>query len=241
MDPTETQGAAPAAAPATDAAPDGAQTVVAARSDEPLFNKQEIVELKKDVRSVKKVLEELAPALSNLRTQASAETRSKATTALSQDSDLAQQVATLRRENALNRAFADHGLKPGKAREFIEKQAARLAPEDIGSFVAEYLSASTVESAAPAAKPVTVPTTAAPPAVAGKPAGDTGAPGTDGKAPITSDLSGMDREVFRSLPPEQRRKLVTEAFRRGGGGTGRDPLGLPDAWDPARAARNRTG
>ena len=97
------------------------------------------------------------------------------------------------------------------------------------------------QSAAPAAKPVTVPTTAAPPAVAGKPAGDTGAPGTDGKAPITSDLSGMDREVFRSLPPEQRRKLVTEAFRRGGGGTGRDPLGLPDAWDPARAARNRTG
>lgn len=208
---TPTQGAV--AAPAGAAAPDGATPPAAPPSpvtepDGLKLTWKEWQDFRKEQRS------QVASLEAKLAAVTAAETKTPPPPAASSDGDLAAQVATLRRENALNRAFADHGIKPGKLRSFIEAQSARFAPDEVGAFVA-----SAIEAAGGAPAPTATTTAATPAAPAPAPAvraasPDPGPPGTPPVLP-TATLDKIDAHTFKDMPIEARREMARKAMSRG--------------------------
>lgn len=217
-------GAAPAAsvtAPAVDAA---AQTKPSG-SDEPLWNKQEVVELKKDVREFRKLLGEIGPALNGLRTQPPAtETKpaEKSKEPPAVDGDMSQRLANLERENVLVRAYAAHGVKPGPLQDAIEKAAKYMPPSELAGLVESFV------KAAPATDKQT--TNAGETAQAPPPAGvsDSGPPGVSPTTSLSLNPNKIPAGILSAMTSEERQKRVNAWLATGTSsnwtrGTGKRP------------------
>lgn len=184
----------------------------AQRSDEPLLNKQEVVDLRKEVRSVEKMLkEQILPVLGQLNKPAEP-AKEKPQPAQTADAALSE-IAVLRRELELKDVFADLGVRSPQARDLIAKAAKADNPSNLREYVEKYAAAfQQAQPAAPAATP------AAPPA---QPAGksDTGAPGTDGRSSLPDDPRLIDAAIWKGMDRKDRMSRYEAMLsRRGIGG-----------------------
>lgn len=177
-----------AAAATTAAAAVDAAAAPAAGSDEPLRNKQEVVELRKEVRGLGK---QLADLLTSFKAQAAPAVSPPAAAPGSDVEQLRSQVTALAHRAALADAMASAGMRPGSAAaELLAKVSSGRPPEEITTLA---------EMVGKAVAP--------PAAVGAPPAGrsDTGPPGVTGQTSLPGDINRIDPSVWRGLSLEDRR------------------------------------
>lgn len=198
-----------ASAPGSDTAVDTTVVATTAQvSEEANPSKQDWAQFKKDQRELVSTFKALAEAMvkQDNRTVAPAKPAAQASVSTSAGADaIADRLATLEREAKLLTVYADHGIKPGPQRDFIEANAKHVPADGLRAFVEGYLKTIPENVAAP----VTI--AVAP--VNGK--SNAGAPGTTGARADTSDLGSVDPEVFKSLPLEERRARYEAYSSRG--------------------------
>lgn len=225
-DDTGTGTGTPPAPPATP--PDGGTRTDTGSggSDEPLRNYKEVVGLRQEIRGVERLLkEQLLPGLAALQAPNGAGNgkggEPAKATAKPPEGDVAQvagQLTALKRELALERSLREAGIADGKARALLERATRDAAPDEIPALIAEYVGV--VKSATPAT-PATPPASAAPaaPAAPSEPpkippgTSNTGAPGSDSRSQLPSDILLIEGEAWRSLSDADRRKRW-EQFKR---------------------------
>ena len=119
--------------PQADAQATPAQEAV---SDEILFNKAEVVELRKEMREAAKSHKEVLSAIASLRTQAKPTETVPAEKA--QPVDYGAEIAGLKRTLALTEAYNEFSIPVGEGRQIIEKMVTLDRPEDVRAYVEKY-------------------------------------------------------------------------------------------------------
>lgn len=202
--------------PVTDVAAQPEQT----RQDEPLRNYREVIDLKKDVRDIQRMLRDsVMPALTQRQQQQPQQARPESKVPERADAQqpqpppyesLAADMAALRREMKLKDAFLELNIVDPDARELIAAAVETMDPSDVREFVARY-----APKFAPKAEPVVAKTPTLMPQ--GQPVSDSGAPNRS-PAPPPLNLTSIDPAAFKALPIEERKKY----FQRYNASTGGD-------------------
>lgn len=149
--------------------------------DEPLRNKREVVELRKQTRNLERKVDELTEILKANLGRTSEQPKPKAVAPeaeqrVSAGKQALAELQDLKRELALEKALGAHGIT-GQARELIELAAKAAKPDDLHAFVAKYVppkksggdeGAPAAAAVAPQAAPA-APTNTGAPAVGGQP------------------------------------------------------------------------
>jgi hypothetical protein len=207
-------GAAPAAPQPTPPADAGA-SANAAPSDEGLRNKQEVVEMRKELRSIGKGLSDLIAALGQRTPAQSGEPKPEPAKAKPGEATdvaaLQAQVESLARRSALSEALAAHGIKPGSsAADLLAKVSEGRKADEIAGL------AEMVAKMAPAPTQATTPTN--PPATTAQPTGrtDTGPPGVSPTTSLPENPNKADPAVLRAMSPEKRKAYVEGWVATGG-------------------------
>jgi hypothetical protein len=112
------------------------------------------------------------------------------------------------RKLEIRAALAESGVTDPELREVITDAIEAKRPDDIHAYVAKYARFG-AKPAAPAA-----PTAVAPSPPPGR--SNTGAPGSTVQALAPKSLIGIDPDVLRSMPPQERRALMDKTMRSGG-------------------------
>lgn len=203
--------------PEMQASADASPAQTQSGTDEPLYNKREVVELRKEVRGIDGKLAglsgavaELVKALSPKETPAPAKKEPIANTG---DAAIAR-VAELERTIALKDAFSELGIKPGAGQDLIAKAVRQDNPENVREYVAKYASAFAPAVTPEAPKPDPAPKET----ITRQVVANTGAPGVDPRHAIPVDLFQIDPGVWKGLSPEEK-KARYQAYRRDRGGS----------------------
>jgi hypothetical protein len=165
--------------------------------------------LTKTLREISTALGKLATGQSQQSTESQTQqttqqqtTQQQASSTNEETGKLSEQVSTLQKElrqskveSALAAAFAKHGITDAGAQGLLKQAVANMNPEKIGEYVDA--NAKLFASARPGVQQAT---------------SNTGAGGTDGKQ--IGDIKQMSPEAWRSLPPEEQRRLY-QASRPG--------------------------
>ena len=189
---------ADAPAPTTPTTADAEAKAKQERSDEPLRNLGEVVELRKEARAaaqgVKELKDLIAPLLGKLQTQSEEKKAEKPGDKPNVADAAMDEVKALRRELALERALLASGIADPKQRKLVELAAKAENPQDIAAFVAEY--ASTFPKL-----PETIVADSKPAATT-----DTGASGKDGRVTFPDDPFLIKTSDWKSMPREERQR-----------------------------------
>lgn len=198
--------AQPDAQPAAPA--DAGQPTIGAVSDEPLRNYREVVELKRDVREVQRLIkDQLLPALASQRQPAPvAQPEEPARRAHPRPEAAAgggaamEAVAALERKIELKDAFLDLGIKSAEHREMLEAIVAKASPANVREFLGKYAAslAPAPSSAQPSARAMQMPQ------ATGRSNSGTPAAPVSG-AIATDDIYAIDPAVWLTMSPADRR------------------------------------
>lgn len=213
------QGAAPTApvqVPASDGAPPAQGS--APRSDEPLRNIGEVVELKKDVRAIKEGYAAILAKLDTLGTQAAKPKQEPAQPA--PDASANDAMAELAFRDALDDF---EGPRPSKGQRALLRDLYRVQkPADVGAWLTErvaQLGIAPAPGSTAAPTPPASPSSGQAPAAPAAPApaqSNSGPPGTSRAPVLGSNPHTWDPAVIRSMNDEDFAKHV-DAWRRQSG------------------------
>lgn len=212
---------------ATQAAPQTVDT--ATRQAEPLRNYKEVVELRKEVRSVEKLLKDLATRtqeqvkemrMEEKQVKAEDKVETKQDTTAADVAAVKAELHQMKRTLALKDAFMTIGVTNPSHREALEKMVVVDKPEDIGKYVSEKVSAmfpKPVEAPKePVAETKTPPVTVATAQPVGR--SDTGAPGGAASTSLPDDPTLIPPDVWRSFGSKERRERYERWLAKSGMG-----------------------
>jgi hypothetical protein len=208
-------GSPPANGTAADAAVTTTTTQQTAGSDEPLVNKREVVELRKETRENAKKLDAVLDFLKG-STPASKSEPVKADAKAPVDFEA--RFAAMERQLALKDAYADLGIKPGDARDLIESAIRghnAQDPGEIRSLVEKYAGLIKPVVTAPATQATQTQVTAA---VTQPKVPDGGPPSVDRKAHLPDDILAVPSAAWNAMSPAEQREFYENYKRRNGGG-----------------------
>lgn len=192
--PDEVTGAAPAA-PAAGAVADATGTppaTSAPRSDEPVLNKQELVDARKEIREAKKSIDAMLTALQQKVQPPSPPAKPEPATA-----DAAMnELKALREEMRFKDALAEKGISDPKQRKLLTRLYQGERPPDLDSWLSETLG--DLGPGHTASPPAATPTIAAPSAPS-----DSGPPASSGSRDIPMDPARIPQSVVDAMTPEQ--------------------------------------
>jgi hypothetical protein len=114
------------------------------------------------------------------------------------------------RKLEIRAALAESGVTDPELREVITDAIEAKRPDDIHAYVAKYARFGAKPAAAPAAAPAAPNAPSAPPGRS-----NTGAPGSGQQALTPQTLAGIDPDVYKSLPIEERRRLSASFMNAG--------------------------
>jgi hypothetical protein len=205
---------------AADAAATTTTTTQQSGSDEPLLNKREVVELRKETRANATKLDALMEMLKGSMPASKTEP-AKADAKASPDDRvqaLEARYAAMERQLALKDAYADLGIKPGDARDLIESAIlGRNAqdPAEIRSLVEKYAGLFKAGNTAPASQATQTQVTTA---VTQPKVPDGGPPSVDRKAHLPDDILAVPSAAWGAMSGEEKRDFYENYKRKSGGG-----------------------
>jgi hypothetical protein len=200
----------------------GTPAAQAGGADEPLLNKREVVEMRKELRGLKALIEGLQsrpaaapPAQVATQPDGGNATRTASPTTPAEQG-VADRLAAMERELVLSKACAEFGIRPGPVQDQLERLAAYL-PRDQIRATAESLVK--IQGKVPEAPPATTAAAPPPPAI---PAGkiDSGSPGSNPASTIPVNPLQWTEAIMKTMTADER-KMRIEAWRATG--TSRNP------------------
>lgn len=212
MDEINNGGAATVAPTTATTADAGTQGQQQQGSDEPLRNYREVVELRKEVREMAKLMKDLAGRQGPTETSKPAAAEAKPE-GRSGGAEAFAEVTALRRELAIEKACTELGVTSPTLRDLIERATVQASPADVRSIVEKV--AGELRPAAVRETPPTPPPPATAPAT--QPArSNTGAPGVDGKIALPEDPRLIDPETWKGMTSKERIERHQANQRRAG-------------------------
>jgi hypothetical protein len=209
MNLSSTDVVVPNGAAADAATPDNVSSAADAATgggDEPLFNKGEVIGLRKEVRQMTKLVETL---LADKRTEKPV--AKPGNEAASDVSSLRQQVENLTMKTVLGDALADAGYSfTAKQRQLLEAQFRSSKPEDVSAFISDMADTFGVTKGKPQTQQTTVPATE--PRRLPYNTGSSAIAATGG----VPDLIGATDDEWRSLDRQSKKKAFENFLQNRG-------------------------